>query len=325
MKIKLIKISEGYMKDGRKPIIDLYNSYFKLLKQRNKWKVEEIFLQKVLSKKTLINLPILGFSTKTKGKALWIISGIHGEEPAGPNAIANKIKEFIRLEKIGIPIVLIPLANPRGYFKNYRYPYDSRKCFGGKSIGDSEHILIDIKNPKSPRKIKPSLPDSDALTKFIVNTSKDYPPLLVIDLHEDLISEFCENPFYRSLYNDLGETYIYSQGKLGKDDPIAKEIVKIMLNKKHPIKISGRLKTRFGEEVVNGIVSGIKDGSVDELLASKKIFFNNKLIKGPNAKSVVVVETLAGDPRHPYKKRLIIHSKIIKSLKRFWKIVNRID
>jgi hypothetical protein len=47
-----------------------------------------------LSKK--IALPIIALRTPKKGKALWVISGIHGEEPAGPNAISDrKAIEFL--------------------------------------------------------------------------------------------------------------------------------------------------------------------------------------------------------------------------------------
>ena len=44
-------------------------------------------------------LPILAFRTRLKGDALWIISGIHGEEPAGVNAIAKNVRYLNKLAK----------------------------------------------------------------------------------------------------------------------------------------------------------------------------------------------------------------------------------
>lgn len=74
-------------------------------------------------------------------------------------------------------------------------------------------------------------------------------------------------------------------------------------------------KTRVGEPIVNGIVSNVFDGSIDELLASRLIFKNGKVVPGPssnlptNASSVIVVETPTVGVS--LQDRVFAHSQII--------------
>jgi len=103
-----------YNKDGRKSFYELLSQFFKL--KEAGWIAEKVYDSKSLDEFG-INLPSFCFKTKKKGKALWILSGIHGEEPAGPNAIAENIAFLIELGK-KIPIVLFPLCNPVGYVLN---------------------------------------------------------------------------------------------------------------------------------------------------------------------------------------------------------------
>ena len=114
-----------YKKDSRMPITEVYRKLSRL--KDSLWIDEVICSQRVdLKEYKRKFLPILGFRTRLKGDALWIISGIHGEEPAGVNAIAKNIKFLNKLAK-KIPIVLIPLANPSGYRRDWRYPTLKRR------------------------------------------------------------------------------------------------------------------------------------------------------------------------------------------------------
>ncbi|MBS3079650.1 succinylglutamate desuccinylase/aspartoacylase family protein [Candidatus Pacearchaeota archaeon] len=275
-----------FNKDKRKPINKLYNSYSKLDKN---WSKEVV----TVFKDNNIELPILCFSTKHKGNSLYLISGIHGEEPAGPNAISNNIKFLNKLAR-KIHIVLLPLCNPIGYKKNQRYP-DLKN-----SIGDSEHFLLDLKN-KKPRRTKPVSENSLKFTSYLIKKSKSYKPILVLDLHED---------------EKINANYIYSQGELGKKDPVAIEISKF-LNKKN-LGSAKKIKTRFNEIIENNIISNVNDGSIDELLSSKRII-NKKIKKGPNAKSVIVFETMTKNI--PLKKRVKIHSEIIRNLGKYLSMI----
>lgn len=285
-----------YSQDGRLPIEKLYQSFSELEKKFG-WQVEKTYEQKV--GKAL--LPILGLRTRKEGKGLWLIAGIHGEEPAGPNAIAQNV-EF--LGKLGqkIPIVLLPLCNPSGYLRDWRYPNESRNEKKGKSVSDSDHFLPDLKNPTRPRTKKPACPEAKALTSWVIKLSKKYEPQLVIDFHED--------------EDKKDETfYIYFLGEQGANDQIAREVVKTLLDHGFSIQMQG--KTRFGEKIKNGIVANIADGSIDELLAAKKIIFKDKVVEGPSAERVVTIETSTVGV--PLEKRVKAHSEILRSVETFWR------
>lgn len=285
--MKLQKI-ETYNRDKRISLDKLYDSYEKLNKKL--WDKEVIFIE--ADDKYL--LQVLGFRTKKKGKALYLIAGIHGEEPAGVNAIAKNIFFLNNLAR-KIPIVLIPLANPKGYRRNWRYPnqkrYSKKKQY--LSVGDAEPFLIIGKKKKISNQAR-------LMNHFIINSIKTHPPILSLNFHED---------------ESKTGAYIFSHGKLGAKDPIARKIVKIL--KKKGFKFYNKSKTRFNEPITEGIVTEVKDNSIDELLASKQILLDKKKIKGPNAKSVIVIET--NSLGIPLKKRVNTHSKILKLSKKFFK------
>lgn len=269
-----------YDKDGRISLFDLYKRFFVLVEKYN-WSYDVIFNEKYLGfDGKEINIPVYAFRTKKLGKSFWILSGIHGEEPAGPNALAYSVKKIAELGRI-MPIVFMPMLNPIGYIKNFRYPNEYRDSKIGKSVGDADHFLLG-ENGKSRIK-KPSNKQSKSLSEYILNVSKKYPPLVSIDHHEDEL---------------LNKSYIYSQGIMGQNDPIAIEIMNaIKLSKKISVQKNGL--TRFGEKIINGIVGQVKDGSVDELIASPKIIVRGRIKKGLSCLTSVVVET-------PAKSRILL-------------------
>lgn len=289
-----------YNSDNRDSLSKLY-AFFDTLDKKI-WKKETIYIQSDEIRKKQLYLPILAYTTKKKGPALWLISGIHGEEPAGPNAIANEIALINKLAK-KIPIVLIPLCNPKGYRKNWRYPSLkrwSRNLKTTPSVSAADHLVF-TKNGTVAAK-KASSEEAHALTSYVLTQSKQHPPQLVIDLHED---------------DSLRKTYLYVNSDKGAEDPIAKHVVQLLLNAGERIQIVG--KTRFGEPIINGLVANSHDGSIDELLASKTIWLNNKKVKGPGAKTVVVVETIA--KRIPLHKRVAMHASVIRSIPLYWEML----
>jgi hypothetical protein len=78
-----------YTADGRKPFNDLVASFDEL--EKDGWIKEIITVSRRGRKGRTMALPVLSYRTPETGPATWIISGIHGEEPAGPNAIAEGI------------------------------------------------------------------------------------------------------------------------------------------------------------------------------------------------------------------------------------------
>jgi len=179
-----------YSADGRLPIEKLFEAQDTLLRS-GRWEVETVFDDR--------GLPSRVFRTKKKGPALWVLAGIHGEEPAPPNAVAQNIEKFDALARKGIPVVLFPLCNPVGYVKAWRYPDSEGRSGTGHSVGDSDHLLPD--KAGKPRAMKATSAQAGALTAKVLALSKDYPPVLSVDLHED---------------DSIAKGYLYSQGPKGR-------------------------------------------------------------------------------------------------------------
>lgn len=274
-----------YNADGRLPLQTLYASMDQLA-SNGRWEIETVFVDRGLPMKILY--------TRHKGPAIWLIAGIHGEEPAPPNAVYRSRELLDALAKKNIPMVLFPLCNPVGYSRNWRYP-DAEKyseAAPGHSVGDSDHYLANA-NGKA-RVTKPTSTQAAAFTHKVLDLAKEYPPVLSVDLHEDNLRE---------------KGYVYSQGFRGAQDEAAKAIISKMLQLDYPVMLTA--ETRFHEPIVHGIVSGVKDGSIDELIASEKIVVDGKTQNGPAGRSVLVVETSA---KMPLQRRVGLHAAIIGML-----------
>jgi hypothetical protein len=293
-----------YGEDGRKSVTDLYRAQIRLEGEYG-WGLDEIFSEEVLLEGGgRVLLPASCLRTRARGPALWIISGIHGEEPAGPNALVENVSVLAALGEKGIPVVLMPLCNPLGYCRNWRYrdaPSYSEES-PGSSVGDSDHLLPDEKG--KPRRATPVSPQCDSLTGKVLALSQEYPPLLTLDFHED---------------DELDEGYIYSQGILGAEDPVAKQIVRIFKENRFSIRLDGQ--TRFGEKIRDGIIADAKDGSIDELLGSERILASGVPKKGPSARSVIVLET--SSMRLPLEERKKVHAAVLRDAERLWRLAER--
>lgn len=258
------------------------------------------------------SLAIKAWRTRQTGPALWILSGVHGEESAGPNAIARNIAVIAGLADAGIPMVLIPISNPNGYRNNWRYPNTAErdwKSGGGYSVGDSEYLLPDLESGTKPRAVRIAGPETLALTSYVLTHAQGYPPALVLDLHEDELS--------------VDGGYIYSQGKQADANPVGAEIVSALQSAGIKLRMSGN--TRFGEPIVAGVISRddkgdpIRDGSIDELLAADTVFIDGIARSGPAAKTVIVVETPA-DASVSFDQRVAGQGEVLKRLATLWRL-----
>ncbi len=278
--------------DGRKPIEALYQSYLKLLEYG--WTLEIVANSQPAG--TLQALPIIALRSPQIGPAVWILAGIHGEEPAGPNALAAAIDDIARLGQQRA-VVLLPLLNPQGYARNWRYLNTAiySESIEGQSVGDSSHRLPAPEKPGTPRAASASSPEAEAITAFVLRLAADYPPLYSIDLHED---------------NLIDQGYVYSQGTLGSSDPLAVEAVNVLKDNGAPIKSSG--ETRFGEVVVEGIIGPVIDSSIDELMSSKNVIVDGRVQPGPAARTVLVFETPAA--ALTLERRINAHAALIRRL-----------
>ena len=79
--------------DGRAPIESLYRASLGLVEQG--WTAEVIAQSAPAG--TSVPLPIIALRSPKTGPAIWILAGIHGEEPAGPNAVAAAIDDIAKL------------------------------------------------------------------------------------------------------------------------------------------------------------------------------------------------------------------------------------
>ena len=278
--------------DGRMPILQLFETYIGLT--RFGWQLDVITYSKPPG--TTEELPIIALRTPRPGPAIWILSGIHGEEPAGPNAVAAAVDDLAALAE-SVPVVVLPLCNPHGYARNWRYlnmPVYSATV-EGQSVGDSSHLLPDPRDPTRPRAAAASSPEADALTRYVVRLAETYPPLTSIDLHEDDL---------------IAEGYVYCQGEFGGDDRLAHHAVAVLRDNGIPIKLEGQ--TRFGEEIVGGIVGPVADSSIDELIGTREILVEGRSHTKPAARTTLTFETPAKDA--PLARRVAAHLALLRSL-----------
>jgi hypothetical protein len=287
-------------RDGRAPIEEFYRKFSSL--QKEGWNLEVICYSQGENysegEARPPPLPIIALSSPNPGpEAVWFLSGIHGEEPAGPMALAQNIRYIAKLGKTR-PVVLFPLCNPSGYIRNWRYPNKEKYSNGGSapgfSVGDSDHYLIG--DDSKARMEKPTSKEAASLTKHVLKLAKIYNPMVSIDLHED---------------NLCLRGYIYSHGEKSYDEPLAREIVRV-LSYKTDIEMNG--ETRFHQQIKQGIVGfnpGEKqDGSIDELIASEWIMKGSRRVRGPGAETVLVIETPSKDMA--LGKRVEAHGEVIR-------------
>jgi Succinylglutamate desuccinylase / Aspartoacylase family len=278
--------------DGRMPIQQLYGEYLSLLEHG--WRLDIVARSQPPGREHA--LPIIALRTPQAGEAAWILSGIHGEETAGPNAIAASIDVLAELGRRR-PVVLLPLNNPQGYAHNWRYLNTATWSpeVDGQSVGDSSHLLPDPARPGSARAAAASSPEAAAITAYILKLAEQYPPAWSIDLHED---------------NLISEGYVYSQGRLGAADPLAALAVRALRDNGIPLKMSG--ETRFGETIADGIIGPVVDSSVDELMSAATIVLDGQMKPGPNAYTVLVFETPAAQVG--LQRRVVAHAALLKAL-----------
>jgi hypothetical protein len=296
----------GYVADGRAPL-EVLARRFAELETKHGWTAETVYAYP-----NAPGLEIKAWRTSSTGPALWVLSGIHGEEPAGPNAIARELDALVAFARSGVPVVVVPLCNPRAYRQNWRYPNTAERDWkkgGGYSVGDSEYLLPDLETGRQPRAAQAPGPETLALTRFVLQLAERYPPKLVLDLHEDELS------------GDGG--YIYSQGRRADANPAGIEIVRLLQDTGIPLRRSGQ--TRFGETIVDGVISRddqggpIRDGSIDELLAATQVFVEGDLRPGPAADTVIVVETPAFAGAR-LEQRVAAHAAVVRNVGTLWRL-----
>lgn len=311
--LSVADLVEPYTIDGRRTVEEL-DGIFSILPEKFGWKKMRLFTQ---NSPGIISQDVYFYLSPNNGPAIWLLGGIHGEEPAPPNAYAESIFEIAEFGK-NIPIVMCPVINALSYSIGTRFPPGYLE-----SISDMEHSMPSLTNPFIPRKICPSSPEASVLTTKIIEILPLYPPFLVYDGHEDLVDE--DKPSIMEEDHLNPRCYIYSQGYLGPNDPIANAIVNIFYSHGFPLIQNG--KTRFPHEIVrNGIVYRddgeiIRDGSIEEFFALDGYFDNNQnWVKKIPTRHIITGETTVNG--FPLARRVAAHCDVIKSIAKFWEIAN---
>lgn len=221
--------------------------------------------------------PVWGYVSRVTGPAVWVASGIHGEETAGPMAIAKGI-ELIGQMAQRIPMVVMPLLNPVGMVRNWRYFNESRDHKMGSSVGDMSHVMVNLQSGKRWAE-EPANRYAAALARMCTDLAAIYPPRVVFDHHEDEMA--------------IG-SYVYPLGDRQSVD-VARKLVERM---SQFTKAADKLETRFGEKIEAGIVIAEASSSFDDLV-----------IQNLGAKGAWTIETPTG---LEIERRIQAHTAVMK-------------
>lgn len=248
--LEIPNLPDNPLADKRLSIPLLYKNFSQLCDAG--WQSMPISNQKIDG----IRVPIYGFDSGQENQPIdyIVIANIHGDEPAGSNALADYIDKLIAMGK-NKRAILLPLCNPWGYYHNEYYNPEK------KSVTDSEYFLQRTKN-------LPCQEAQDIISFLIQLGGQITNQALVLDLHED--ADYKEK--------EKEDTHLFVHIKnISEDDytfvenhPIIGKILAIMREKTqlieqgitHPDPI-----TKVSKEIRNGVAINHPDGSVDELLA----------------------------------------------------------
>lgn len=296
---KLPKNLQTYSKDVRWPIQKLYQSYEQFILAE--WAYEVVAIQQVKINDQQVGFPILAFFSdsdrKNSDETFWALAGVHGEEPAGVNAFARQTEYFIKMAQKNIPMVVMPLLNPAGYVRDWRYENTQRDFKIGQSVTACDVYLNKLRSPLESS-VVPMSETAKKVTTWIIQNSKKHLPKLVFDHHEDELSQ-------NLIDSQQIFSYLYYYGN-PLFEFIGLELANLLAEAGLPTATGGQ--TRFGETISSdGMIKYGIDGSVDEMLGFDQ--------KG----AVIVIETTRlADDSVSLKKRMLAHEKIIQNYPVFW-------
>jgi len=312
-----------YLEDGRLPLQKLYEAQEVFVKKG--WKKELIYFQKETIEEKRICAPVFGYvspyALAHPGEdSLWKKDGDHGEEPGGPNANAREA-QYLSEMGLTIPMVVLSMLNPVGYYFDWRYFGEKRswRSFTASSVGDCGHVVARVNNQGEmckPELTRPANKYAGKLVEWMLVKSQCHPPSLFIDFHEDELKEAL------GIKAPSRESYIYVNGRNEEVcQTIGMDIIRILERCNFPLMLNGR--TRFGENVINGIVRPESDGSTQALSVAQKYYDwkTNQWIDKPAAQVSIVIET-PRDEAFPLEDRIAAYVEIIHNLPKYWQIVS---
>ncbi|MGV8172095.1 MAG: hypothetical protein ACP5OA_05375 [Candidatus Woesearchaeota archaeon] len=219
-----------------------------------------------------LSLPIIGIHNDKVGPAIWILSGMYGDEPSGPNMLARNIGEIAKALS-NVPTVILPLCNPHGYRLNQSFLDDALDKTEGLSVDNASHVLIDDK-PGGTRYIEGYNPRSEAnsyeaehIVSYLLTQNTIRPPTMVIDLQEI----------------DSSKGHIESYGTKRYENTRIQEIVRAIAR---TVDMTQFANGEENQRIISSIRYPIKDNSIAEFAAAKKILYGG-IMKGIGAKNVI--------------------------------------
>lgn len=303
-----INLRQHYVADGRLPIDEIYQELDGNF-LRHDWTKHKILVNFATTQEGVrLHVPIYTYTSplwdsRQPTDSVWVMGGVHGEEPAGPIAIAKSAAKLVEIAKNGTSFVVGALHNPSGYTLDWRYFNRYRSdAPPGLSVTDSEHILPKLDNPIEMRTKQASNPYAKSILDWYLEIKKTYKPWLVFDLHED--SYMVSNP------NDPcpDTSYCYVGGDKKRIWRICQNITDTFITAGFPMQKDGRVaQGSDGFDVENGFVWNCSDGSFDEKLALEAV-------------AAFVIET----PRKPdisLERRVGAHMNIIANIPDYCEMV----
>lgn len=210
----------------------LYDVYDRELANNDVWDEIKLLVNVIHSED---GFGISAYRTRKQGKAIWILAGIHGEEPAGPAGIAYATP-YLRI--IDVPVVVIPVCDP------FSYAREERPTF---SMTDASAFMFSSR-------FKIQRQDTYSFYKNLETLAEKYTPTLVLDLHEDDLAA----GFY---------SYIHGTSNIIPDEVVRKFMSDLF--PKFKVTFEEDENTRLGEPIVDGIVRVTNDGSIDAYMNKK--------------------------------------------------------
>lgn len=135
-------------------------------------------------------------------KVLFVLSGLHGDERAGPLSILKFLDEITqRAHTLGVKLVVYPLANPSGFDAGTRYNGDHDS--GAEGNGD---FLRDVDGGwRWSIDVDDRLPvETVALGRLLKEREPRAQIRAVLDLHQDCLTSDLGAAAYHYAFGDLG-------------------------------------------------------------------------------------------------------------------------
>ena len=247
-----------------------------------------------------------------KARRCGFFQAFTARSPRDPTPSRQPCEPRRAARKSGVPIVVIPLCNPQGLPPQLALPEH-----GGARLAQGwiqcRRCRVPVARPRKRHEAacgggaRPGDASADAVC----------PATCEVDTRRDS----CWTCTRTSFLDEGG--YIYSQGSETPDNPVGAEIVRLLQAAGIPLRESGR--TRFGEPIVNGVISRddkgmpIRDGSIDELLAANEYSSTARQAPGPAAQTVIVVETPAFEGSR-LALRVAAQGAVLQRVRELWRL-----